>query len=95
MARALGLIVHREALATMEEICAKNEPHDMLTTVAATSFVRLSRASLADATPVLRLLEFADYSVATGAMDALGIDRMVPPTIRLRRSWPGPIGSAI
>jgi hypothetical protein len=79
MIRALGVLDHKPALPLLTEIVRKNEPHDLITATAATSFVQLKRTSLNDAKPVLELLEFGNLSVITGALNVLAIDRMVPP----------------
>lgn len=84
MAKALGLIGYREALENIKAICIENKPYDMLTIVAATTYVRLARATLSDASPVLELLKFANFSVAMGAFDTLGYDKMIPSQEQIR-----------
>jgi hypothetical protein len=78
MIDALGELDYKNAAEWMLDICRQNLEHDRITMSAATAYVRLKRKSLSDASPVLELLEFAKYSVATGAFLALGYDHMVP-----------------
>lgn len=78
MIKSLGLIGFKPALKIVEQICKINNPHDAITSAAAETYVRLKRKSLSDATPILELLEFGKLSVAHGAVDPLGYDRMTP-----------------
>ena len=76
--RSLGLVAYKPAAPHLLSIVKRNPDHDMVTILAATAYCRLERQSLADASPVIALLQFAGFSVATGAFLALGCDRMVP-----------------
>lgn len=88
---ALGKIDYKAALEDIEPIVKNNLEHDAITNAAATAYVRLKRAHLHDAAPVLELLQFGGYSLNDGALNALGYDRMIPDEtsmqILLQQSW--------
>ncbi len=79
MIKALGLLNHKPAFKYIEEIVRKNVPHDMITGNASIAFVQLKRNSIFDAQPVLELLSFGSISVICGALQALAVDKMLPP----------------
>jgi hypothetical protein len=79
MIKALGVLDHKPALPDIEKIVRDNIPHDMITSNAAISYVQLKRKNIHDAQPVLELLKFGSTSVICGAMEALAIDKMLPP----------------
>jgi HEAT repeat protein len=85
MADSLGLLGHHPALPELSRIIYANKTHDALTIAAATAYCRIARTSINDAKPILELLEFAKFSVASGALRALGCDRMVPPEVDVKR----------
>lgn len=85
MAVSLGLLGYQPALPELSRIIHANKTHDMLTIAAATAYCRIARTSINDAKPILELLEFAKFSVASGALLALGCDRMVPPESDVKR----------
>ncbi len=62
----------------LEEICLKNEPHDLVTSGAAMSYLRLKRKSLSDVSPIFDYLEGINYSLLVGFFYAMGYDKMVP-----------------
>lgn len=91
MIKSLGSLDYKEALPEMESIIKVNIPHDMITSVAATTFVQLKRDSINDAKPVIDLLNFGSVSVISGALYSLPIDRMIPPEseieLIINKSW--------
>lgn len=91
MIKSLGLIDYKNALPEIETIINMNIPHDMITSVAATSLVQLKRDSINDAKPVIDLLNFGSVSVISGALFSLPIDRMIPPEneieLIIKKSW--------
>ena len=48
------------------------------TSMAALSYVRLTRAGLDDIQPVLKVLNLSNYFASEGALNAMGYDRMIP-----------------
>jgi hypothetical protein len=62
----------------LAEICLKNEPHDLVTSGAAMSYLRLKRKNLSDVSPIFEYLDGINYSLVTGFFYALGYDKMVP-----------------
>jgi len=91
MIKGLGLLNYKAVLPEIEVIVRKNIPHDMITISAATTYVQLKRKSIHDAQPVLELLSFGSTSVIHGALEALAVDRMLPPNNEiekiLKMSW--------
>jgi hypothetical protein len=77
MIDALGRLGVREAASDLWLICERNEKHDAITQAAARAWVRITRVDPSDVGPVLRLLEFAKFSVAFGAFEVLGGDRVL------------------
>lgn len=84
MANALGLLAYAPAAKDLLKIVQASPEHDMLGHAAALAYCRIARSSLHDAQPVLKLLELNRFSVATGALLALGCDRMVPSDDAIR-----------
>lgn len=78
MAEALGLLTYTPAADQLLEIIQASPDHDLLAFACATAYCRLTRSSLSDATPVLKLLAMGRFSVSMGALLALGCDHMVP-----------------
>jgi len=78
MILALGLIDYKNALKEIDAIIRVNNPHDMITYAAAQSYVRLTRKSINDASPVIELLQFGGLSTVSGCLNPLGYDRMLP-----------------
>jgi len=78
MIKALGNVDFKKAIPEMEQIVQKNLPHDMITSVSATTYVQLKRSSINDASVVVELLETGSVSVICGAHLALAIDKMIP-----------------
>jgi len=78
MLKALGVIYYKEAKKKIYDICQVNKKHDMLTISAASAFIRIARNDIFDGKPVLELLGFANFSVATGIFSVLGQDKMLP-----------------
>jgi hypothetical protein len=78
MIKSLGLIEFKEFLIEVDKIVNENQPHDMITMAAATTYVQLKRKSINDATPVIELLKFGSVSVVAGALLSLAVDRMKP-----------------
>jgi HEAT repeat protein len=78
MAEALGLLTYTPAADQLLEIVQGSPDHDLLSRTCATAYCRLTRSSLSDAAPVLRLLSIRRFSVSMGALLALGCDRMIP-----------------
>jgi hypothetical protein len=78
MADALGLLRYAPAADLLLEIIQASPEHDMLGRASATAYCRLTRSSLSDAAPVLKLLSLNRFSISMGASLALGCDRMVP-----------------
>lgn len=72
----LGILNYKPALPAIEAICIKNEEHDMITMKAAGCFLRLSRVNLHDINPVNQLLQHAKFSVFTGVLMTMSIDKM-------------------
>ena len=91
MIKSLGLLDYKEAISEIETIVNENIPHDMITSVAATSFIQLKRASINDAKPVIDLLNFGSVSVISGALFSLPFDRMIPHEneieLIIKKSW--------
>ncbi len=91
MIKSLGIIQHKKAIPEIEEIVKKNEPHDMITSVASTTFIQLTRESVNDAWKIIELLKFGGISVISGALLSLPTDRMIPNKEEIkeiiRRSW--------
>lgn len=91
MIKSLGLLDYKDALQEMESIINVNIPHDIVTSVAATTFVQLKRDSINDTKPVIDLLNFGSVSVISGALYSLPIDRMIPPEneieLIINKSW--------
>lgn len=85
MIKALGCINFKKAIVEIEEIVRTNVPHDMITIVAATSYVQLKRKSIHDGLPIIELLEFGSVSVIHGALLALAIDQMKPDESEIRK----------
>ena len=84
MIHSLGLINYSDSLDVITEIVETNEPHDMITTAAAESYVRLKRQSINDAQPVLELLKKGAHSVICGCLNPLGYDQMIPPEAEIK-----------
>ena len=82
--KALGSIDFKKAIIEIEQIVRANVPHDMITSVASTTYVQLKRKSINDGSPVLELLEFGSVSVIQGALLALAIDQMKPDENEVR-----------
>ena len=78
MIRALGTIGYKKALPEINTIIEKNEKLDMITFVAALSYVRLMKKSPNDVLPIIYLMKEGQLSVLCGAMAALTFDNMVP-----------------
>jgi len=78
MIQALGAIGYKKALPEINKIIDKNERLDMITFVAALSYVRLMRKNPNDVSPILYLMKEGQLSVLCGAMAALTFDNMVP-----------------
>jgi hypothetical protein len=91
MIKSLGLIDHKEAISDVETIVNKNEPHDLITHAAATSFIQLKRDSINDGNVVIDLLSTGSVSVISGALLCLPLDRMIPNEDEIERiiklSW--------
>jgi hypothetical protein len=91
MISALGNLKHMPALAEMELIVNKNIPHDMITSAASTTFVRLTRKSKNDANPIIKLLKIGSVSVIAGALETLARDQMIPSSDEIKQilklSW--------
>jgi len=91
MIKSMGLLNYKKALSEIEGIVNVNTPHDMITTVAATSLVQLKRNSINDAKPVIDLLNVGSVSVISGALYSLAIDKMIPPKNEIefiiKKSW--------
>jgi hypothetical protein len=77
--KTLGIIKYKPAIPVIETIINKNESHDLITMVSGTAYIRIMRTDLEDALPVINLLKTGGYSVAEGALEALGYDKMIPP----------------
>lgn len=88
---AIGRLRHIDAICVIEPIVRANDPHDMITRCAATTYVQLKRATPHDAGPVLELVDFGSVSVHSGALFALAADEMVPSDQEIRKllqySW--------
>jgi hypothetical protein len=82
---ALGILDYKNALKDIEPIVRANEPHDMITYAAAQTYVRLTRKSLADASPVIELLQSGSLSTVAGCLDPLGYDKMQPNENEIRK----------
>lgn len=91
MIKSLGLINYTEALSDIETVVYQNAAHDMITMVAATSYVQLKRGSKNDAKCVIDLLNFGSVSVICGALFCLPFDRMTPSEnqieMLIEKSW--------
>jgi len=85
MILALGRIGYKNALQDLEQIIKKNEPHDMITIAAARSYVRLKRANLNDAKPVIELMQEGNLSVLNGALGVLTYDDMKPSEDEIKK----------
>lgn len=78
MIQSLGKIGYKRALPEILSIVEKNEKLDMITFVAALSFVRLERKNLCDISPIMKILDFGELSVLCGAMASLTFDDVIP-----------------
>lgn len=78
MIKALGAIQYTGAEDLLFRICRENKEYDMVTHTSALSYVRLKRASLSDIQPAFVLLAFGKYAVSSGAVAAVGFDKMMP-----------------
>jgi hypothetical protein len=76
--KALGLNRYKPATDIASKIWRNGEEHSMVVAAAAEAYVRIERADLTDASPVMAVLEHNGYSQVEGALDALGYDRMIP-----------------
>jgi hypothetical protein len=85
MIKALGSIDFKKGIIEIEQIVRTNTPHDMITSVASTTYIQLKRKSINDGSPVLELLEFGSVSVISGALKALAIDQMKPTENEVRK----------
>lgn len=78
MLQALGKIGYKKALSEAKIIVEKNKKLDMITFIAALTYVRLSKQTNNDITSIIELLKFGELSVLCGAMAALAFDDMIP-----------------
>lgn len=78
MILSIGVLKVKPALTIISEIVHKNKSHDMITYAAAQSYVRLTRTSLSDISPITELLAFGGLSVVDGALSPLAYDKMTP-----------------
>lgn len=75
---ALGILKHQPLVKVIVPILNEKKEHDMITMVAATAYIRLTRKNDNDADPVIELINNSCYSITEGALEALGYDKMVP-----------------
>lgn len=75
---ALGILDCKKAKDNLREIIDRNLENDMLTMVAATAYIRITRRSLEDTEQVLELISFGNYAALSGVFAALAKDGMVP-----------------
>lgn len=73
----LGILNYKNAANELLKICKKNESHDMITICASRAYCRIKRKNLEDASPILKMLSFGNFSVVDGALKALGEDKMI------------------
>lgn len=76
--RLLGKAKYHQTIPILEDICKKNEDHDMVTSAAATALSRIRRANINDVQEVQRLLTFGKFAVIDGALRSMGIDKVIP-----------------
>lgn len=62
----------------VEQICSENLMHDLITSKAAIALCQLRAVDGSDVTEVKRLLTFGNFSVISGALDFLGIEKIIP-----------------
>jgi len=74
----LGIIQYKNAISLFEEICKKNQEHDMITREVAKAYCKIVRSDEFDVDPEIYLLSFGRFSVVNGALLALGHDKVVP-----------------
>lgn len=85
MILSLGLLDCKKVEEDLLGIINLNKEHDMITSVAAASYVRIKRNSLSDGTIILSLIERGNYSVISGTFTALAQDKMTPPNDDIAR----------
>jgi hypothetical protein len=78
MIQSLGVIGYKKALPEINIIIEKNERLDMITFVAALSYVRLMKKKSNDISPIISLMKEGKLSILCGAMAALTFDDMTP-----------------
>jgi len=76
--RLLGKAKYNKVTPILEDICNKNEDHDMVTSAASTALSRIKRTNINDVDEVKRLLTFGNFAVVDGALRSMGIDRVMP-----------------
>lgn len=76
--KSLGLNSFAPAREFLSLTWREGEVHSMTSSSAATAYVRVAREDLKDARPVLEIIDHGGFSQVSGALDALGYDKMMP-----------------
>ncbi|MNX42351.1 hypothetical protein D3C86_727710 [compost metagenome] len=76
--RVLGKTGYDKVVPILENICARNEEHDMITSAASMALCRIRRTDLNDVKEVQRLLGIGKFAVVDGALRSMGIDKVIP-----------------
>lgn len=74
----LGILKFASAETFLLNICKINEEHDMITISASGAYFRVSKDSVEDVKPLFELLSFGKFAVIDGALEVLGLDKIVP-----------------
>ncbi len=73
-----GILQCNEFIPYLENICQKNEAHDMVTINTGCSYLRIVRNNLSDVSSIFKYSDGINYSLGKGFLFALGLDKMVP-----------------
>ncbi len=84
MIEIFGLTCYKPCESEIITICNESEDFDLVTIYASECLVRLTRTSLNDGLPVIKLLRTNSYSLTMGALNALGYDQMTPNESQIR-----------
>ncbi len=74
----LGLKKYRNAIPLLNDVCIKNEEHDMVTSSSSLALCRIERRNIKDTSTVKKQLSYGKFSVFNGALLSLGLDKIVP-----------------
>lgn len=85
MIKSLGRLRHKELLPIVEQIIAANSEFDMITSEAATAYVRLKRETENNIDIVFELFNKGKYAVLSGALYALQYDNIIPENAAIEK----------